>query len=172
MKEKLEDDQAYQTKPTNRKKRRRRILIWLWLIALFCFFVCLVFFLYAYLKFSWWWKWWWVRWMYATLLLIPLCSEILIVYFIIYCRSKRHLSAVLIIFLLLLALIWICLTKNSVIPDYFEFNCLGEKKVIKDDCIDCKCKIIYHASIENIPLTDEWNLCCEWTYKEVKTGIN
>ena len=78
---------------------------------------------------------------------------------------------------------WAWLTKAWVIPNWFEIEllcpleettikntqnymkCKKQEKIIKDDCVDCKCQNLANGSIiSGPPRSEDWQICCEWTY--------
>jgi hypothetical protein len=150
-------------KISNWKKRVKWILIILWLIVVFLLLAGLTLQIFFKIKPAWWVD---IIRLLPALILIPLYLESLAIYIIIWWKSKKYLRTVLIISILFFCIIRVVLTKGFVLPDYFEINCIWNEKIIKDECVDCKCEIIrIGPMMPHVPIGHNWKVCCEWTYK-------
>jgi len=98
-------------------------------------------------------------------------------------KRKKLLKRILICLWILISLTWVrvWLTKAGVIPNWLDVellcswkhtiknagnyaDCKKQEKIIKDDCIDCKCQDFANWSLLNPPISDDGQRCCEWTY--------
>lgn len=155
------------TQDNRRKKWAKWAMVGLWLLASFWLLVFLTLWLLFLSKPN---RWIDILWTYLAIILIALYVEILIVYYVFSRKSKtknnRYLRDILIISFTFLILIWIALTKALFIPDYFELNCLWNKRVFDNRCVDCKCAVLSTSTVSvDAYVKIDWKECCEWTYK-------
>ena len=146
------------------KNRVKWILIILWLTVLFLLLAGLTLQIFFKIKPSWWVD---IKRLLPALILIPLYVEFLIIYFFNWHNSKRYLKDIVIISFFVIIVVRFFLTKAFMIRDYFEINCLWEKKIINDDCVDCKCAVksssVFSPNLDGTQDID-WKKCCKWTY--------
>ena len=165
MEEKLGDvkqsGNLEKTRTSWRKKRVKWIILWFIMFWLLFFLTLYIFFrLRPQHGLSLW-------WIYPILILIPLYVEFLIIYFFNWHNSKKYLKDIVIISFFVIIVVRFFLTKAFMIRDYFEINCLWEKKIINDDCVDCKCAVkstsVFSPNLDGTQDID-WKKCCKWTY--------
>ena len=156
--------------PNKRKKIKKWVIIILWLVFSFWLLLflslCLLYKIKPQHPVS-------LKWVYLFLFFVPLFVEFICIYIIIWIKSKNKskkiLKNLLIMLPLFFVIVWIILTKAFVIPDYFEINCLWNKKIIDEWCTDCKCAVLHTNIITDSPWknskeTIDWKVCCKWTY--------